>query len=135
MFPALYVTKFTLVGIALTLKGDGSVSLVPVSDHQQPDDKLYHVEQVEPDNQQFFLLLPMNVLVIDVLITHHESFTDEYQVEQCDSLVAFRRKDMVLYDLHAFASICFSMTSLIASITQGVHICANCLMIPISLSL
>lgn len=44
MFPAPYVTKFTLVGITLTFKGDGAVSLVPVSDHQQPDNELYHVE-------------------------------------------------------------------------------------------
>lgn len=100
MFPALYVTKVTLVGIAFALKGDGSVSLVPVSDHQQPDDKLYHVEQVEPDNQQFFFLLPMNVLVVDVLITHHESFTDEYHIQDGDRLIPTRGNDVVIYYLH-----------------------------------
>ena len=44
MFPTLYVTKVTLIGIALALKGDGAVSLVPASNHHQSNNELYHVE-------------------------------------------------------------------------------------------
>jgi len=65
MLASAKVGDIVLVGIRLTLERDITVSLAPVSVLAQSKQKLQSVPDEEWQDQHFFLLLTMNLFVID----------------------------------------------------------------------
>ena len=67
--PALKVREVFLIGISLLLKGNGTISLMAVSEDNQPYNPFYHIPNVEKHIKHFLHLLGVYHFVIESLIT------------------------------------------------------------------
>lgn len=68
--PALKVREVFLIGISLLLKGNGTISLMTVSEDNQPDKPFDEIPQVEEHVEHFLHLLSMYLLMIERYITN-----------------------------------------------------------------
>lgn len=67
--PAFKVREVLLIGISLLLKGNGTISLMTVSEDDKPDEPFDEIPQIKEHIEHFLYLLGMYLLMIKSLIT------------------------------------------------------------------
>lgn len=69
-FPAFKVREVFLIGISLPLKGNGTISLMAVSEDDKPDKPFDEIPNVEENIKHFLHLLGMYLLMIEGHVTN-----------------------------------------------------------------
>lgn len=100
--PALKVRDVLLIGISLPLKGNGSISLMAVSEDDKPDKPFDEIQQVEKYIKYFLHLLCMYHFVIESLITNRSISSSEENPEEVHVTETSRGNNFILYYLHIF---------------------------------
>ena len=98
--PALKVREVFLIGISLLLKGNGTISLMAVSEDNQPDKPFNNIPQIKEHIKHFLHLLGMYLLVIESLITNRSVSSCEENPEEVHISKASRGNDFILDNLH-----------------------------------
>ena len=68
-FPAFKIREVLLIGISLLLKGNGTISLMTVSEDDKPDEPFDEIPKIKEHIEHFLHLLGMYLLMIKSLIT------------------------------------------------------------------
>ena len=100
--PALKVREVLLIGISLLLKGNGTISLMTVSEDDKPDKPFDEIPQVEKYIEHFLHLLGVYHFVIKSLITNLLVSSCEENPEEVHVTETSRGNESVLYYLHIF---------------------------------
>lgn len=98
--PASKVREILLIGISLPLKGNGTISLMAVSEDNQPDKPFDEIPQVEKYIKHFLHLLGMYLFVIKSLITNRSVSSCEENPEEVHVTETSRGNDFILDNLH-----------------------------------
>ena len=69
-FPSLKVSEVGLIIISLPLKGNGTISLMTVSEDDKPDKPFDEIPQIEENIKHFLHLLGVDLLMIERYITN-----------------------------------------------------------------
>ena len=99
---SLTVRKVGLIIISLLLKGNGSISLMAVSEDDKPDKPFDEIPNVEENIKHFLHLLGMYLLMIERYITNRSISSCEENPEEVHVTETSRRNESVLYYLHIF---------------------------------
>lgn len=99
---SLTVRKVGLIIISLLLKGNGSISLMAVSEDDKPDKPFDEIPQIEKYIKHFLHLLGMYLFVIKSLITNRSVSSCEENPEEVHVTETSRGNESVLYYLHIF---------------------------------
>lgn len=100
--PALKIREVLLIGISLLLKGNGTISLMTVSEDDKPDKPFNNIPQVEEHIKHFLHLLGMYHFVIEGYVTNLLVSSCEENPEEVHVTETSRRNESVLYYLHIF---------------------------------
>lgn len=100
--PALKVREVLLIGVGFLLKGYGTISLMAVSDDNQPYEPFYHIPSVKEHIEHFLHLLGVNQFVIESHVTNLLVSPCEENPEEVHVSKASRGNDFILYYLHIF---------------------------------
>ena len=68
-FPPFKIREVLLIGISLLLKGNGTISLMAISEDDNPDEPFDDIPQIKEHIEHFLHLLGMYLLMIKSLIT------------------------------------------------------------------
>ena len=98
--PALKVSEVGLIIISLLLKGNGTISLMAVSEDDKPDEPFDEIPQVEKHIKHFLHLLCVYHFVIKSLITNRSVSSCEENPEEVHVSKASRGNDFILDNLH-----------------------------------
>lgn len=98
--PALKVREVILIGISLLLKGNGSISLMAVSEDDKPDKPFDEIPQVEKHVEHFLHLLCVYHFVIKSLITDWLVSSCEENPEEVHVTETSRGNNFILDNLH-----------------------------------
>lgn len=99
---AFTVGEVFLIGISLLFKGNGTISLMTVSEDNQPDKPFDEIPQVEKYIEHFLHLLGMYLLMIERYITDWLVSSCEENPEEVHVTETSRGNESVLYYLHIF---------------------------------
>ena len=98
--PALKVREVFLIGISLLLKGNGTISLMAVSEDNQPYNPFYHIPNVEKHIKHFLHLLGVYHFVIESLITDWLVSSCEENPEEVHISKTSRGNEFIFDNLH-----------------------------------
>lgn len=98
--PAVTVSEVILIGISLLLKGNGSISLMTVSEDNQPYEPFYHIPNVEEHIEHFLHLLRVYHFMIKSLITNLLVSSSEENPEEVHVTETSRGNNFILDNLH-----------------------------------
>lgn len=98
--PALKVREVGLIIISLPLKGNGTISLMAVSEDDKPNEPFDEIKQVEKYVKHFLHLLGMYLFVIKSLITNRSVSSCEENPEEVHVTETSRGNDFILDNLH-----------------------------------
>lgn len=98
--PAVTVSEVILIGISLLLKGNGTISLMTVSEDNQPDKPFDEIPQVEKYIEHFLHLLGVYHFVIKSLITDWLVSSCEENPEEVHVTENSRGNNFILDNLH-----------------------------------
>ena len=98
--PASKVREVLLIGISLPLKGNGTISLMAVSEDNQPDKPFDEIPQVEKYIKHFLHLLGVYLLVIEGHVTNRSVSSCEENPEEVHVTETSRGNDFILDNLH-----------------------------------
>ena len=79
---------------------------------KQFHDILHNIYKIETEDECFFLLFPMNLLMSQQLFAHDIFVSDKYEIQKRHGIIAFQRKKSVSNDFHSRClsnEICFLM--------------------------
>lgn len=99
--PAIKVREVFLICISLLLKGYCSISLMTVSEDNQPDKPFNKIPQVEKYIKHFLHLLSMYLLVIEGHVTDRLVSSCEENPEEVHISETSRGNNFILDNLHA----------------------------------
>lgn len=102
--PALKVREVLLIGISLPLKRYSTISLMTVSEDNQPDEPFDEIPQVEENIEHFLHLLGMYLFMIKSLITNRSVSSCEENPEEVHVTETSRGNESVLYYLHILSN-------------------------------
>lgn len=97
---SLTVRKVGLIIISLPLKGNGTISMMAVSEDNQPDKPFDEIPQVEKYIKHFLHLLGMYLLVIEGHVTNRSVSSCEENPEEVHVTETSRGNDFILDNLH-----------------------------------
>lgn len=98
--PALKVREVLLIGISLSFKSYCSISLMTVSEDNQPYNPFYHIPNVEKHIKHFLHLLGMYLLMIERYITNLLASPCEENPEEVHVTETSRGNNFILDNLH-----------------------------------
>lgn len=98
--PALTVSEVLLIGISLLLKGNGTISLMTVSEDDKPDEPFDEIPQVEKYIEHFLHLLGMYLLMIERYVTNLLVSSCEENPEEVHVTEPSRGNNFILDNLH-----------------------------------
>lgn len=98
--PALKIREVLLIGISLLLKGNGTISLMTVSEDNQPDKPFDEIPQVEKYIEHFLHLLGVYLLMIERYITNRSVSSCEENPEEVHVRETSRGNNFILDNLH-----------------------------------
>jgi hypothetical protein len=98
--PALTVSEVLLIGISLLLKGNGSISLMTVSEDDKPDKPFDEIPQVEKYVEHFLHLLCVYHFVIEGYVTNLLVSSSEENPEEVHISKTSRGNNFILDNLH-----------------------------------
>lgn len=98
--PALKVREVLLIGISLLLKGNGSISLMAVSEDDKPDKPFDEIPNVEEHIKHFLHLLCVYHFMIKSLITNLLVSPCEENPEEVHVTETSRGNNFILDNLH-----------------------------------
>lgn len=98
--PALTVREVLLICISLLFKGNGTISLMTVSEDDKPDEPFDEIPQVEKHIKHFLHLLGMYLLMIERYITDWLVSSCEENPEEVHISETSRGNDFILDNLH-----------------------------------
>ena len=98
--PAFKIREVLLIGISLLFKRNGSISLMAVSEDNQPYEPFYHIPNVEEHIEHFLHLLGVYHFVIKSLITNRSVSPSEENPEEVHISKASRGNEFILYYIH-----------------------------------
>lgn len=98
--PAVTVSEVILIGISLLLKGNGSISLMTVSEDDKSDEPFDEIPQIKEHIKHFFHLLGMYHFVIKSLITDWLVSSCEENPEEVHVTETSRGNNFILDNLH-----------------------------------
>ena len=80
--PAFKVREVLLIGISLLLKGNGTISIMTVSEDDKPDEPFDEIPQIKEHIEHFLHLLGMYLLMIERYITNRSVSSCEENPEK-----------------------------------------------------
>lgn len=98
--PALTVSEVLLIGISLLLKRYCPISLMAVSEDNQPDKPFNNIPQVEEHIKHFLHLLGMYLLMIERYVTNLLVSSCEENPEEVHVTETSRGNNFILDNLH-----------------------------------
>lgn len=98
--PALKVREVLLIGISLLFKRNGSISLMTVSEDDQPDKPFNNIPQIKEHIEHFLHLLGMYLLMIERYVTNRSVSSCEENPEEVHVTETSRGNDFILDNLH-----------------------------------
>lgn len=100
--PTFTVRKVLLIDISLPFKRYCPISLMAISEDNQPYEPFYHIPGVEEHIEHFLHLLGVYHFVIESLITNLLVSSCEENPEEVHVTETSRGNDFILYYLHIF---------------------------------
>lgn len=100
--PAIKVREVGLIIISLPFKRYCPISLMAISEDNQPYEPFYHIPSVEKHIEHFLHLLGVDLLMIERYITNLLVSPCEENPEEVHVSKASRGNDFILYYLHIF---------------------------------
>lgn len=100
--PAFTVRKVLLISVGFLLKGNGTISLMAISEDNQPYEPFDDIPQVEKHIKHFLHLLGVYQFVIERYITDWLVSSCEENPEEVHIAETSRGNKSVLYYLHIF---------------------------------
>lgn len=98
--PAFTVSEVLLVVISLLLKGNGTISLMTVSEDDKSDKPFDEIPQIKEHIKHFLHLLGMYLFVIKSLITDWSVSSCEENPEEVHITETSRGNNFILDNLH-----------------------------------
>lgn len=98
--PALKVREVLLIGISLLFKRNGTISLMAVSEDNQPDEPFNNIPQIKEHIKHFLHLLGMYLLMIERYITDWLVSSCEENPEEVHVTETSRGNNFILDNLH-----------------------------------
>lgn len=98
--PALKVREVILIGISLLLKGNGTISLMAVSEDDKPDKPFDEIPQIKEHIEHFLHLLCVYHFVIEGYVTNLLASPCEENPEEVHVTEPSRGNDFILDNLH-----------------------------------
>lgn len=98
--PAIKVREVGLIIISLPLKGNGTISLMTVSENDKPYKPFDEIPQIEENVKHFFHLLGMYHFMIKSPITNRSVSSCEENPEKVHISETSRGNDFILDNLH-----------------------------------
>ena len=102
MLPAFNVREVLLIGISLLLKGNGTISLMTVSEDDKPDKPFDEIPQIKENVKHFLHLLGVYLLMIKFYTADKSVSPSEENPEEVHISETSRWNESVLYYLHIF---------------------------------
>lgn len=99
-FPSLKVREVGLIIISLPLKGNGTISLMTVSEDDKPDKPFDEIPQIEENIKHFLHLLSMYHFVIEGHVTNLFVSSCEENPEEVHISETSRGNNFILDNLH-----------------------------------
>lgn len=97
---ALKVSEVFLIGVGFLLKGYCPISLMAISEDNQPYEPFYHIPSVEKHIEHFLHLLGVDLLMIERYITNLLVSSCEENPEKVHITETSRGNESVLYYFH-----------------------------------
>lgn len=98
--PAFKVREVFLIGISLLLKRNGTISLMAVSEDNQPDKPFDEIPQIEKYIKHFLHLLGVYLLMIERYVTDWSVSSCEENPEEVHISETSRGNNFILDNLH-----------------------------------
>lgn len=98
--PALKVREVLLIVISLLLKGNGTISLMAVSEDDKPDKPFDEIPQIEKYIKHFLHLLGMYLFVIERYLINRSVSSCEENPEEVHVTETSRGNNFILDNLH-----------------------------------
>ena len=106
--PALKIREVLLIGISLPLKRYCPISLMTISEDNQPYKPFDEIPQIKEYIEHFLHLLGMYLFVIKSLITNRSVSPSEENPEEVHVTETSRGNESVLYYLHISVNSCLA---------------------------
>lgn len=100
--PAFTVSEVFLVCISLPLKGNGTISLMAVSEDDKSDKPFDEIPQIEKHIKHFLHLLCVYLLMIEGHVTNLFVSSSEENPEEVHVTETSRGNNFILDNLHIF---------------------------------
>lgn len=100
--PAIKVREVGLISVGFLLKGYCPISLMAISEDNQPYEPFYHIPSVKEHIEHFLHLLGVYHFVIESLITNLLVSSCEENPEEVHVTETSRGNNFILYYLHIF---------------------------------
>lgn len=100
--PTFTVRKVLLIDISLPFKRYCPISLMAISEDNQPYEPFYHIPSVKEHIEHFLHLLGVDLLMIERYITNLLVSPCEENPEEVHVSKASRGNNFILYYLHTF---------------------------------
>lgn len=89
-----------MISISLLLKGNGTISLMTVSEDDKPDEPFDEIPQIKEHIEHFLHLLSVYLFVIKSLITNRSVSSCEENPKEVHISKASRGNNFILDNLH-----------------------------------